>query len=396
MPKISKSCLNCGTDYITSSKKSKFCCDSCRVRHWQVKNDKVPDFISRKTSQPRPSGQTIQSERKTETISGVPGDQKQPVNSLAFATMQKLQNDRNYYVSILESLNAKFYPFATIGGAAIFESLFKEKKQKTNWLAFLAGGYVGYQIDKSMYVDRKQQAEHAQTQVINKIREIDKQIKVLQESELKRFFEKVKVKAKSEEPIKDEKKSDILIASDVMNLDIPVYQFASPYKDFVGNPTKNFSMIVYGLPKSGKSNFAFQFASFLARHFGKVLFVASEEGISRTLQDKIRFNLADYKEIHISPSKEYATIKRQVKENDYKFVFIDSLNVTDISVIELEELRKENKDKAFISILQTTKKGDFKGSQEFAHNADVIVSIDNGIAKQIGRFNPPSELKIFR
>ena len=43
----------------------------------------------------------------------------------------------------------------------------------------------------------------------------------------------------------------------------------------------------------------------------------------------------------------------------------------------IEELRKMNKTRGFISIHQVTKSGDFKGNNQFLHNCDVEIIVEN-------------------
>ena len=45
--------------------------------------------------------------------------------------------------------------------------------------------------------------------------------------------------------------------------------------------------MVFGQPKSGKSNLMLEFAHHLAREHGEVLYCAIEEGFGYTLQEKV-------------------------------------------------------------------------------------------------------------
>ncbi|MEI7670373.1 MAG: hypothetical protein WCJ33_09860, partial [Pseudomonadota bacterium] len=48
-----------------------------------------------------------------------------------------------------------------------------------------------------------------------------------------------------------------------------------------------------------------------------------------------------------------------------------------------------------ITIQQATKNGNFRGSQEFAHNCDIVIRVEAGMASQQGRFSEPTEMAIF-
>ena len=71
---------------------------------------------------------------------------------------------------------------------------------------------------------------------------------------------------------------------------------------------------------------------------------------------------------------------------DYDFVFIDSVNYSRLDVDDIEELKQNHPKTSFITVHQATKEGQFRGSQEFAHNCDMICKVENGQVEQKGRF----------
>lgn len=381
--KTEKICEYCGKAYIAGSKRSKYCSTAHRIRAHEKRNGKdAPTFLKpQKTIKPK----SILKPFKTDSVKSK--DSSIGQNSFALNTLQKLQNDRNYYLQCYYSIQDDRLPYATIGGA-IVGSMMLGKENRT--IGAIIGGLGGLVVDSKLIPQRTEKAQLLRQQLLHKISETDKQIELLKRTEIKDVY------GLGKKVVEQKKVSDVINSSELVKQDIPVYDFIEPYSNFIGQPTQNFSAIIYGLPKSGKSNFSIQFASYLARHYGKVLYVASEEGLqSRTLIDKVKFNLADNREISFSGAREFEKIKEHVKGDNYKFVFIDSLNIPGITPEQLEELKKENSNKAFISILQSTKNGSFKGGQEFAHNADVVISVADGIASQIGRFNGASQMNIF-
>ena len=47
-------------------------------------------------------------------------------------------------------------------------------------------------------------------------------------------------------------------------------------------------------------------------------------------------------------------------------------------------------------VFQATKDGNFKGSNEFAHDVDVVIEVDNGIAfTEKSRFGGNGEIKVY-
>ena len=63
----------------------------------------------------------------------------------------------------------------------------------------------------------------------------------------------------------------------------------------------------------------------------------------------------------------------------------------------MEEIKTMFPNTTFITIFQATKHGDFRGSQQYAHNADMIIRIEDGKAiNQKNRFAPPGlEFDVF-
>ena len=166
------------------------------------------------------------------------------------------------------------------------------------------------------------------------------------------------------------------------------------YGEFFGNPSKNFHLMVFGRPKNGKSIFTVQFAKYLST-LGKVLYIASEEGFSATLQQKIReFGMAN-PNLDFGNFRDYEQIRDVLANNHYQFVVIDSINFINLEPEDVEVLKAENPGTAFITIQQATKGGQFRGSQQFAHNCDMIVEIVDGVAYHTGRFAAPSEMAVF-
>ena len=186
----------------------------------------------------------------------------------------------------------------------------------------------------------------------------------------------------------------ILSASELETMDYDKYIFGEDrFGNFIGNPAVGFHAIVFALQKAGKSIWSMQFADYLANHFGNVLYIASEEGFKGTIKDKITEWTTNRTHLKFANFKGYEEIKDNI--SGYEFVFIDSLDFANITVDEMEELKELNPTTSFITVKQVTKDGKFRGSQEYAHNCDIIVEIIEGIAYQKGRYNPKAEMEVF-
>lgn len=193
--------------------------------------------------------------------------------------------------------------------------------------------------------------------------------------------------------LKNQAAKGVMGADQLATLEYDQYGFDGRWHDLFGQPAKPFHCMVFGRPKNGKSIFSFQFANYLSE-FGKVLYIASEEGFGGTLQKKIKdFGLENNAMVKFSDAKGIDRMRKDIP--GHEFVFIDSVNYAALEVEDVEKLKDENPQISFITIQQATKGGQFRGSQEYAHNCDMIVEVISGIAYQQGRFQAASEYTIF-
>ncbi len=181
----------------------------------------------------------------------------------------------------------------------------------------------------------------------------------------------------------------ILNSQDVIDLKTHKLNFTGKWLNFIGNPSRGFTAMIYGKPKFGKSYLAIDFAGYLARNHGKVLYVAYEEGFDDTLKQKLQdksvvhqnLDVADYLPANLSA---------------YEYVFIDSVNKAGLSSEDLDKLERKNPNISFTYVYQTTKDGNHKGSMEHKHNVDIVIEVpERGIATQYGRYNQGGEMRIF-
>ena len=219
--------------------------------------------------------------------------------------------------------------------------------------------------------------------------------KELTEEEKQRYQDLLAQKVKELNALQNKlhvEKETVLSATEIRNYQYEHYPFNSPWSDFMGLPSKNFHAMVFGKPKSGKSILCVKLADYLSQ-FGSVLYIAAEEGFSATLKQKMEDFSIEGSGIFFANFRKYEQIKEGVK--GYDFVIIDSINYAQITVEQVEELKQLNPDMALIAVQQATKDGKFRGSQEYAHNCDIIIEVDNGTASQRGRFQAHSEMVIF-
>lgn len=189
--------------------------------------------------------------------------------------------------------------------------------------------------------------------------------------------------------------SGIMSSSELVNHTYTKYDFFGKWNDFLGQPSKNFHAMIYGRPKQGKSILAVQFAQYLSENFGNVLYIAAEEGFSVTLQKKVAEFAQNNPNLDFANYRDFNQIKEALHVRKYRFVFIDSVNFIKITPEDVEDLKAQNRQTAFITIQQATKNGNFRGSQEFAHNCDMVIRVEAGVASHQGRFQEPTEMAVF-
>ena len=164
----------------------------------------------------------------------------------------------------------------------------------------------------------------------------------------------------------------IVSSEDMVKATFDSAGFTGRWSSFFGNPSSNFKIMVYGAAGGGKSTFCILLAKYLTEHLGwRVLYIASEERFGYTLKEKLKRLNACNENLHIAERVPDGVLK------DYDCVFFDSVN--DLQ-IEPSELNDYTDGIASVSIFQCTKDGQYKGGQEFSHDADVVVRVDDMVA----------------
>lgn len=172
------------------------------------------------------------------------------------------------------------------------------------------------------------------------------------------------------------------------NMEFETIGLQGKYNKLIGDPSVGFTAMVYGLPKSGKSTLCIDFAHHLAQNHGKVLYVALEEGFGYTLKEKFERLNAIHPNLIISD-------KIPQNLSQFSFVFIDSVSKAGMTIEQLVKLHKQFPQTAFIFIFHSTKDGNFRGGQGFAHEVDCIIDVADGVAKGNGRFGVGGEINVF-
>lgn len=174
-------------------------------------------------------------------------------------------------------------------------------------------------------------------------------------------------------PKKKRPKGIIINSMDAHKYSEGVYPFEGRYGRFIGHPPVNFEMVVHGTPGQGKSFFSYRFAYYLAENWGRVLYIASEEGLGQTTLQK----LLPHPNLDLVDINNLESIFKGVKKDTYKFIFFDSLKHLGINYERYIELRDHFENEAFISIQQSTKNKEMAGEQSIKHEIDIEIMVED-------------------
>lgn len=185
--------------------------------------------------------------------------------------------------------------------------------------------------------------------------------------------------------------SGVISAQDMAKREFEVMEFRGKWAALMGKPARNFDMMLHGEPGGGKTTLLLQFAAYLANHFGKVLYVSSEEFGSVTLSNKIKELLNP-----IPQNLHFAASLKDVDLSNYDFFILDSVNDLGLSLVEYKQLREAHQGAGFILILQHTKDGQFKGGKDWEHEVEIAGRVDAGIINIYkNRYGVKGELNFF-
>src|SRR6476646_11932527 len=95
-------------------------------------------------------------------------------------------------------------------------------------------------------------------------------------------------------------KPDIMNSMDFANMEFDTLGFTGKWLELIGDPSSNFTAMIFGRPKMGKSYLCVDFAGYLARNHGKVLYVANEEKLDATLQMKLNDKDVKHENLFVS------------------------------------------------------------------------------------------------
>lgn len=137
-----------------------------------------------------------------------------------------------------------------------------------------------------------------------------------------------------------------------------------------------FNVIAYGSPGGGKTTMSLMFADYFGRKFGKVKYLSAEMGLSNSLKDMVkRLGMTSKKVFFDKSKKPLNELINELKKGHFKMLIIDSANFVGYSAEDIEMIKNSVQGLSTFIILQSTKDGKFRGANDYAHNADVILKV---------------------
>lgn len=428
-----KTCKHCEKRFESTRIDQKYCSAGCKQMAYRSRNGKAIELFESKKEKGLSGLSFVQSE-KSKTLSETFQDFKNttrsynPVLITLKSKIRGLKQEREVKererVSLINQLHnlinsdpvlSTRLALIALGGGAGYATGDKKEKTETT----IAGGVIGWALHE-LFVNKEELKKNKQTQ-INALQNqitalqgaiswLDVQLTHLENDLLKTpkiieketfdFIEKMKFVEQPKEIVRielpklrekvpvlntvsNEKQtfSQPISTEELIKKSFQTWNFNDPWLSFLGEPETRFSYLIYGKPGQGKSTFALKFAYYLASEKGKVIYNSSEEGVSKTLVDNLKRLSAANQYFLVTQCKTLDELTAMLKQNPSPFVFIDSANNMNIKAQDIETLKKMFPKNSFIVINQSTKEGLLRGSQEFNHNADTVIKIENGVAQ---------------
>jgi predicted kinase len=416
-----KICEYCKKSFTAQKKTKQYCSTSCRVyAHREKHGISEPEFL-KGVSGTQEKISDVEWEYVDVPITKQikkPNPEYLEVSEILNQSEQKVMEISNQhrelaaeYAKVAEK--AKIFEMGGLGAGLLLGAAFMPKKSGNlaemilTLGAFAGGGYIlGQQYAENMKINAKQKIIEIEDKmqklsiefnsmvfevealkrkkstirehIIQTIYTVDRIKKEIQKEKTDKELNK-NLKQPIEELNKLLENSPIrgVSANEFLNMEFDTLKLHHPYNSFLGDIGEPFTVMIYGTPGAGKSTFALQFVNYLANNFGRVLVLSTEEGITKSMQDKVKQHELNSENLIFAEHTENI-----IKMNliGYRFILIDSVNDARLSPENLKELRNKYPKTCFILIFQSTKAGEFKGNQSYLHDVDIQIKVDNGKA----------------
>jgi len=434
---MSKICEQCQSEFTPSRKDARFCTPTCKSKYWYKKKGEDTEEISDQNELHASLKGVID-----ETLSNSPVVQKEEFDivkvkkeSMAYKELknkeinmliQKALFEKKIRQVLQDITNIKnnngllLTAACTGAGGILADTKFKNPTRNIVGAAF--GFLAGSIINESIAEEREKSKRKAISQKEIELNELNQNLKIIHENLnvikvqiintpqfiitevsqprqksvlpkaiLQGAFPTLGIKpiepkqqekpkviqlTKSNKPVSER----IISSHELAKHDYKALKFTDEWSEFIGFPSINFQCAIHGRAGEGKSTFAIQFAMYLAENFGRVIYISSEEGFSKTFKDKFVRNNALSENLFVADLRNYDEILKEISVDTYHFIFIDSLDNMNIDVEKLKQLRERYKNSSIISISQATKDGKMRGSYQIVHDVDIEIIVTKGVA----------------
>lgn len=144
-----------------------------------------------------------------------------------------------------------------------------------------------------------------------------------------------------------------------------------PYKKDFHRMMSDTIVQIHGLPGHGKTVWLLKYAQYRAENGANVLYVAREEHGRSVFDVKLKEHNIGHANLRF---------RKYLEPEDIKWatvIFLDSASASAIDHKELERLTEQYPNRNWYPVLQSTKDGDFLGSQKWEHLVDIAGEVRN-------------------
>lgn len=177
-------------------------------------------------------------------------------------------------------------------------------------------------------------------------------------------------------------------APQLANFHVPVMKIENVlWSKFLGKELSYHArMLVYGKSGNGKTTFGFKLANYL-QHIGKILFVVTEYGLEHSSLKELTQTFRLGQNVILGSARSVVEVFDLVRKERPAILIIDSFSQIGGNAEHLHTISQTVS--LTVAMLHVTKDGEFAGSNQLAHDADIIVQVEDLEAKTIkNRFHP--------